>query len=457
MVLLIVALIAIGFVFPPAWLAVVGFGIYLVASQKSRRSDAIESRVKKMVSVGQDYAVFADLYFEAARSYAIAKGAKAADENAASAHIVVDGRTYFVVFTRAASGGTIFGVEEADSVRRRIFDDVIEKRQKPITGSSQTFSKDNAGANSILSDYPILSAALGISKEDVICECRRHYNSFDLKARGSNKVRTIEAPCPHLKRVQRSLLDKILSHVEPHQTAMAFARGKSIAMNARRHHGATHLFKTDIRSFFHSITTAAVTTALEKHFLHLSHEGIKEIAAFVTLDGRLPQGAPTSPHLSNLVMYEFDERCNLICDQLGAVYTRYADDISISSNDADVLLYLEVVVRDGIRALNMKTHPVKTKHYGPNQRKTVTGLDIGNPCLRPTRAFRKKTAALVRMSIKYPEKMNRHHDRITGYLAFWYDVYPADPDLTELLLGMGLIKWARRISAAADLDEEIPF
>ncbi len=149
MVLLVVALIVIGFFFPPAWLALIGLGIYLFSSHKSRRNDAIESHVKKMVSAGKDHAVFADLFFEAARSYAIAKGAKAADENAASAHIVVDGRTYFVVFTRAASGGTIFGVEEADSVRQRIFDDVIKKSHKSAPDPAPASKNGNTKANSL--------------------------------------------------------------------------------------------------------------------------------------------------------------------------------------------------------------------------------------------------------------------------------------------------------------------
>lgn len=143
MVLLIIALIIIGFMFPPAWLALIGLGIYLVASRKSRRSDAVENRVKKMVSAGKDYAVFADLYFEAARSYAVEKGAKAPEQNVASAHIVVDGRTYFVVFTRAASGGTAIGVEDADAVRRRIFDKPMEdfiNNSKNVTAGKDTMS-----------------------------------------------------------------------------------------------------------------------------------------------------------------------------------------------------------------------------------------------------------------------------------------------------------------------------
>ena len=189
MVLLIVALILIGFVFPPAWLALIGLGIYLVASRKSRRSDAIESRVKKMVLAGKDYAVFADLYFEAARSYAVEKGAKAADENAASAHIVVDGRTYFVVFSRAASGGTIFGVEEADSVRQRIFDDVMEKSQKPAPAPASRNNKTKSKSfgtglppSSMLTDLDFPAEILLVTRsgkvlmtsEGLECKSREH-------------------------------------------------------------------------------------------------------------------------------------------------------------------------------------------------------------------------------------------------------------------------------------------
>lgn len=307
--------------------------------------------------------------------------------------------------------------------------------------------------DNIFNDFPILSDVLGISEEDAICDCRTHYNNFELKTRGSKKTRKIDSPCPHLKLAQRALLDRIISQVEPHETAMAFVRNKSIAMNARRHQGASHLFKTDICSFFSSIKAAEVSAVLEKRFLHLSRDVIEEIVALVTLDSRLPQGAPTSPHIANLALYEFDERCHWFSDRLGAVYTRYADDISISSADAEVLHNIEFVVREGIRTLGMEVREAKTRHYGPNQRKTVTGLDIGTARLRPPRAFRKKATALVRMAVKYPEKMAPYRSRITGHLAFWYDVDPADRELAELLVGLGLNEWARRVSSAADLAQ----
>ena len=264
------------------------------------------------------------------------------------------------------------------------------------------------------------------------------------------KARVIDAPCPHLKLIQRALLDKLISHVMPHDAAMAFVRGRSIALNARRHHGASHLFATDIRSFFHSVKSAHVEEMLRLRFPHFSQAFCKEIVGLVTSDGQLPQGAPTSPHIANLVMFGFDELCQEAADQVNAVYTRYADDISISSKDAASLRSMENVVLMGLGAFDMEIHSGKTRHLGPRQTKLVTGLDIGGSRIRPTRAFRKKTAALVRMVEKYPGKMERHRDTIRGYLSFWYDVDCADLQLASLLEKMGRPNWAAKVREAAE-------
>ena len=86
------------------------------------RGEGIEGRVAAMLVRGQDFAVFDDVAYEAARSYAVAKGAKAADAQSASARVVVGGETYFVVFCPALRGGTSFGIERAKEVRDRVLD-----------------------------------------------------------------------------------------------------------------------------------------------------------------------------------------------------------------------------------------------------------------------------------------------------------------------------------------------
>ena len=122
----IVALLIIGFFFPPVWLILLGLGIYLWISRKTRRSRAIERRVKEMMATGKNYMVFSELYFEAARGYAVEKGAKASDHNSASAHIIIDDRDYLVIFTRSTTGGTIISIRDGNMVKDYL-DDIINK------------------------------------------------------------------------------------------------------------------------------------------------------------------------------------------------------------------------------------------------------------------------------------------------------------------------------------------
>lgn len=302
----------------------------------------------------------------------------------------------------------------------------------------------------MLSDrFPILWGVMGYHLEDVVYDSANSYDSFTIKARRSKKSRSIDAPSPPLKMLQRAALDTLLSPVAAHDASMAFAPGKSIAMNARRHLGASYLFSTDIRSFFLSITSEHIRDMLEAQFQHLSPEAREEVHDLVTLNGRLPQGAPTSPHIANLVMFSFDEFCCAKAAEAEAVYTRYADDISVSSDSSEPLQRMQEVITGYLTAMGMELHPDKTRHLGPKQTRIVTGLDVGRSRLRPTKAFRKKAAALVRMSTKYPTKMERHHDTILGYLAFWNDIDSSDPQLAVLLDQMKRPRWADKVRASA--------
>src|SRR5690554_5071865 len=122
MFLVYLLLLIVGFFFPPAWLVLAGIGIYRFASRRSRRDEAVEERVRRMVGARRAYADFPELYFEAARAYAIAKGGSASSEDdAASVTMVVDGRPYFVVFTKDhPGGGTLIGISDYDRFRDEV-------------------------------------------------------------------------------------------------------------------------------------------------------------------------------------------------------------------------------------------------------------------------------------------------------------------------------------------------
>lgn len=293
-----------------------------------------------------------------------------------------------------------------------------------------------------------LSSILGIDPSDIGPPID-HYSAFSIRRRGCNPkpffgeisntvplasrmLRLISAPSDQLKAVQRAILDKILIHVPPHPAATAYYSGRSIASNAKAHHLCAYLLKTDVVNFFPSIRGPIVERALRAHLPHLAHEAISEIMELTMLEGALPQGAPTSPHLANLALKTFDEKIARISEGIGAVYTRYADDISISAKNGEALDCIEHLLRFELGQLDLKTSDRKTHRFGPKDRKIVTGLDVSAELIRPPRAFRKKTAALVRMTEKYPGRMERHRRRIGGYLAFWEGVSPDDPELLQL-------------------------
>lgn len=86
--------------------------IYFFSTAKQRRNDAVEVRVERMIEGGRTLVTFSDLYFDAAKSYAISKGAHAPDQDVASTRMLVKGRVYFVVFMREIGQGTTISVSD---------------------------------------------------------------------------------------------------------------------------------------------------------------------------------------------------------------------------------------------------------------------------------------------------------------------------------------------------------
>lgn len=266
------------------------------------------------------------------------------------------------------------------------------------------------------------------------------YNSFTIDPRG-RKRREILCPSPDLMVAQKSLYEKLLIHVAPHASATAFFPGRNIGENARSHLGRPFLYKTDISNFFASVKVPLIRGAIEMHYPHLSQTAVEEIVALVTYENVLPQGAPTSPHLANLVLSEFDERLSEVSRRFNACYTRYADDIAVSASCNDDLKVIDGIVRSGLAELDLSQHLAKTRFLGPDGRKIVTGLDVSGRIVRPPRKYRKKVAALVRMCEVYPARATASNWlRIKGYLAHWQGVTPGDLEAKSLNERLIIIK-----------------
>lgn len=144
-------------------------------------------------------------------------------------------------------------------------------------------------------------------------------------------TRHLYEPPPGLQRVQRAICSEILDRYSPHDAAKAFRRGASVVEHARQHVGQDFVFSTDIRDFFPQINIRRVRGL----FLGLPGLGCSQsvaelLARLLCWRGHLPQGAPSSPAVANLIAYRLDLRLTNFCQRRGWTYGRYADDITIS-------------------------------------------------------------------------------------------------------------------------------
>lgn len=197
-----------------------------------------------------------------------------------------------------------------------------------------------------------------------------HYRTHVIPKRGGG-VRRLYAPDPLLKGVQRNLLRHLLEGFAPSQAAMAYRRGISLKDNAALHCGRRVVLGLDIRDFFDSITFPMVLGRAFPLAYFPRPVGVL-LTSLCCLKERLPQGAPTSPYLSNLVMKPFDEHMLAWCRERDIAYSRYCDDMTFSGDfdPAEV----RGKVSGFLEAMGMELNREKTKVQFSGSRQMVTGL-----------------------------------------------------------------------------------
>jgi RNA-directed DNA polymerase len=306
-----------------------------------------------------------------------------------------------------------------------------------------------------LCDAPQIAAALGISIGELrfLAFARgaslvSHYAEFTIPKRTGGE-RRISAPLPRLKRVQRWINEQVLARVPTHPAAHGFLRQRSIVTNARLHVGTPVVVNLDLQDFFPTVTyrrvrglfralgyseaAATIFALICTHPREMATVEIDRQTYHVALAERvLPQGAPTSPAITNLVCRDLDAGLTKIAAALGFSYSRYADDLTFSArrSPADVALgQLLRRVRFLVEKNGFRVHPDKTRVLRRSGRQEVTGIVVNERpaiCRATLRRFR---ATLQQIERDGPEgkHWNGNHNVIAAVAGFAAYVAMVDP------------------------------
>ncbi len=244
-----------------------------------------------------------------------------------------------------------------------------------------------------------LAAALDLPRRELFALTRRIgrcYRRATLPKK-SGGVRVLHEPEERLKMVQRRILRRFLAHFPVSPYAKAYRPGLSHRDNVSPHLGKRYLLKMDLMDFFDSIT-------FEMIFSSVFHSGRfpRQIGAMLCtlccFRDVLPQGAPTSPALSNLVMRHFDDRMGEWCRRRGIVYTRYCDDLTFS---ADVPLYGAYQKAKGLlEQQGFTLNENKTRFVSAGGCHRITGLNAGDRVTVPA-AYRRQLRQEIYYVLQY--------------------------------------------------------
>lgn len=224
----------------------------------------------------------------------------------------------------------------------------------------------------------------------------RHYTPCTI-AKQDGTMRTLLVPDPLLKKVQKNILSHVLDNLTLSSYATAYRKNVNIVCNASPHSGQRQLLNMDIQHFFDSISYPMIQRSAFPHSIFPP-----AVAALLThlccYQDYLPQGAPTSPTISNLVMKSFDDHMGDWCTKRHVTYTRYCDDMTFSG-DFDVS-QMKNKVRSLLCSMGFEVNEKKTRLQTCSQRQSVTGIVVND---RPqvSREYRNKLRQELYYCIKY--------------------------------------------------------
>lgn len=261
-----------------------------------------------------------------------------------------------------------------------------------------------------------------------LCFHEEHYSVFDMPKK-SGGFRVISQPNKELKAIQGWILRNILADLKLSAACKGFTKGATTRDNASVHIGAAVILNMDIEDFFPNINRNRVVQVFR--LIGYESQAAYILGSLCCYKGALPQGAPTSPMLSNLVCYRLDARIMGFVGRHGVSYSRYADDLTFSCRSYAGIQKTRKFIKRIVENEGFALNDAKTRIAGPRRQHRVTGLVISRDDVgigrKKLRVIRSKLLRLCRSDAAAESSAFSY---VQGYL--WY-VHSVDRARYEIL------------------------
>ena len=285
-----------------------------------------------------------------------------------------------------------------------------------------------------------LEQDLGISAKTLYAVSNnmgKHYHKAKLPKKNGG-YRNLCVPDEILKSIQKRIAEVLLIHMPVSRYAKAYRFGSSALRNAKHHVGKQVVLKLDILHFFDSIRYSTVKDKVFPEEIY--EESLRILLTMLCYHkDALPQGAPSSPAITNIILYEFDELVGQWCRERGIAYTRYCDDMTFSGDfdPAEAIRF----VRLELKKLGFLLNEQKTRIQRHGQQQTVTGIVVNEKLSIPADYRRKLRQELYycrkfsiqehlqKIGLEIPEDTYRM--QLLGKVNYVLQVQPEDSDMLE--------------------------
>lgn len=268
----------------------------------------------------------------------------------------------------------------------------------------------------------------------------RKYKVYKIPKR-TKGLRVIAQPSKALKKYQRAFID--LYNFPAHSSSMAYQKGIGIKENALSHNVNPYILKMDFENFFNSIQPEMIWKTLSKTDCPTSDGDIKYLKRLLFWQPSksrpdnlvLSIGAPSSPSLSNLCMYDFDDKLTELCKSQNISYTRYADDLTFSTQEKNILFSVPLEVKNTLSELfgkNIIINTDKTVFTSKAHNRHITGITINNEGLLSLGRKRKRYIKHLVHQFCMNQLLEDDVHHLQGLLSFSKHIEPTFIDTLKI-------------------------